>query len=210
MRRLSAQADELAALRSELTERRAQVRAVIEHNPHPTWVYSIRSLRILVVNQVAIRTYGWTRDELLAMTIADIRPREDVPLLLDNVARLQGRPSGVTGPWRHRRKDGGMLAVDVAFSSFPYSGELARLVTVHAAPPGRPVGDPAGFARLSPREREVFVLVAHGHTSQEIAERLGLSPKSIETYRARFMVKLALTTRAEIVQYAIAHGILVD
>ena len=66
-----------------------------------------------------------------------------------------------------------------------------------------------GLALLSPREREVFVLVARGQTSQEIAERLGLSAKSVETYRARFMQKLQLRTRADIVRYALETGALI-
>ena len=207
---VSAQAEEIAALKAEVAERRHQVRAIIEHNPHPTWVYSLGSLRFLDVNQVAVRTYGWTRDEFLSMTIANIRPRQDVPALLENVARLRCLPGGVTGPWRHRLKDGRLVGVDISFSSIRFAGQPARLVVVQSSPPSCPPGDPTGLARLSLRERDVFVQVARGYTSQEIGRHLGLSVKTIETYRARFMLKLALTSRAEIMQYAIARGILVD
>ncbi len=61
---------------------------------------------------------------------------------------------------------------------------------------------------LSAREREVFSLVAKGFTNQEIATRLSLSVKSVETYRARFMEKLALHTRADLVKYALDCGVL--
>ena len=59
---------------------------------------------------------------------------------------------------------------------------------------------------LSNREQEVLRLVALGHTSAETAETLGLSPKTVETYRARGMEKLNLQTRAALVRYALQHG----
>lgn len=61
---------------------------------------------------------------------------------------------------------------------------------------------------LSAREREVLILVARGHTNRVIAERLRLSVKSVETYRARVMEKLGLRSRAELVRYAMASGLL--
>ncbi|MBI3362469.1 MAG: response regulator transcription factor [Chloroflexi bacterium] len=61
---------------------------------------------------------------------------------------------------------------------------------------------------LSEREREVLVLVALGHTSAEIAERLSISPKTAETYRARGMEKLGLRSRAALVKYALGKGLL--
>lgn len=64
------------------------------------------------------------------------------------------------------------------------------------------------YDRLSDREREVLKLVAVGHTAREIAEQLNISPKSVETYRARIMEKLELSTRADLVRYALRRGLL--
>jgi DNA-binding NarL/FixJ family response regulator len=61
---------------------------------------------------------------------------------------------------------------------------------------------------LSAREREVFVAVARGETSAAIAARLGLSPKSVETYRARLMRKLGLASRVDLVRCAVENGVL--
>jgi PAS domain S-box-containing protein len=205
---VTAQASEIASLKAELAERRDQYRAVIEHNPYPTWVYGLESLRILDVNDVALRLYGWSRTEFLAMTIADIRPVDDVPALLDNVARMRRCPGGITGPWRHRHRDGTVVEVTVSFLSLPFLGQPARLVIADLATAASIVHEPGGLTGLSPREREVFQLVARGHTSLDIASRLGLSPKSVETYRARFMMKLGLETRADVIAYAVAHGLL--
>jgi two-component system response regulator NreC len=59
---------------------------------------------------------------------------------------------------------------------------------------------------LSERERAVLKLVALGNTNQEISEQLSLSVKTVETYRARGMEKLGLTSRAALVRYAIQEG----
>jgi two-component system response regulator NreC len=71
------------------------------------------------------------------------------------------------------------------------------------------VGKTAGdMGKLTPREREVLRLIALGHTSVEIANMLGLSPRTIETHRARIHRKLGLDTRAELVGYALRHNLL--
>ena len=61
---------------------------------------------------------------------------------------------------------------------------------------------------LTPREREVLRLTAEGYTGQEIAERLVLSPKTVDTYRQRVMEKLNLHHRSELVKYALRKGLL--
>jgi len=61
---------------------------------------------------------------------------------------------------------------------------------------------------LSEREREGVRLTAEGHTAQQAAEILALSPKTVETYRHRAMQKLGLTNRAELVRYALRAGLL--
>jgi DNA-binding NarL/FixJ family response regulator len=61
---------------------------------------------------------------------------------------------------------------------------------------------------LSEREREVLRLLALGHTNQEIAKMLYISVRTAETHRAHIMQKLRLSSRAELVRYALAHGLL--
>jgi DNA-binding NarL/FixJ family response regulator len=74
--------------------------------------------------------------------------------------------------------------------------------------PGRVVsGAPAPIAMLSGREREVLVLLAQGHTNQAIADRLALSVKTVESYRARLLQKLGLKNRAELTRLAIDLGL---
>ena len=79
----------------------------------------------------------------------------------------------------------------------------ARLIAAEAEDERRAEEDP-----LSDREREVLRLLALGHTNQEIAKQLYISIRTAETHRAHIMQKLRLSTRAELVRYAIAHGLL--
>ena len=79
----------------------------------------------------------------------------------------------------------------------------ARLAAAEAEERARADADP-----LSDREREVMRLLALGHTNQEIAKMLFISVRTAETHRAHIMQKLRLTTRAELVHYAIEHGLL--
>lgn len=61
---------------------------------------------------------------------------------------------------------------------------------------------------LSPREAEVLRLIALGHTSVEIAVKLRLSRRTVETHRARILRKLGLRTRADLVQFALSRGLI--
>ncbi len=61
---------------------------------------------------------------------------------------------------------------------------------------------------LTAREREVLKLIAEGHTNQEIADKLVVSPSTVQTHRARIMQRLNLHTRAELIKYAMRKGLL--
>lgn len=78
---------------------------------------------------------------------------------------------------------------------------------LHAPKPSAPHGA-AALRILTGRERQVLGLVAEGFTNREVARDLGLSVKSVETYRARLMDKLGLCSRAELVRYALDSGLL--
>jgi two-component system, NarL family, response regulator NreC len=78
----------------------------------------------------------------------------------------------------------------------------ARMVAAEAQERAAAEADP-----LSDREREVLRLLALGHTNQEIAKMLYISVRTAETHRAHIMQKLRLETRAELVRYALSHGL---
>ena len=67
---------------------------------------------------------------------------------------------------------------------------------------------PSDYARLSDREREVLILIAEGVSNQQIAERLVISVSTVQTHRAHILEKLGLQTTADIVKYAVQHGLI--
>ena len=81
----------------------------------------------------------------------------------------------------------------------------ARLVVAEAAERAAADADP-----LSDREREVLRLLALGHTNHEIAQKLYISVRTAESHRAHIMQKLRLSTRAELVRYALSQGLLTE
>ncbi len=67
---------------------------------------------------------------------------------------------------------------------------------------------PDPYEELTNREREVLHLVAEGHSSTEIAERLSISPRTVETHRANMMRKLDLHSQTDLIRYALKRGII--
>ncbi len=64
------------------------------------------------------------------------------------------------------------------------------------------------FDLLTEREKEIFSLVAKGYTNKEIGELLSISPRTVETHKSKVMEKLNLSTRRDLVQFALKRGIL--
>jgi two-component system, NarL family, response regulator NreC len=92
----------------------------------------------------------------------------------------------------------GQMFVDLASSSGAIQQALLKEPSRH--------GDPKSL--LSQREKAVLTLVAEGYTNQQVADRLCLSVKTIETYRMRLAEKLGLRTRADLTRYALEIGLI--
>ena len=112
-------------------------------------------------------------------------------------------------------------ALDLGVEGYVLKGSAASVLRdgIHAVAHGRVFVDPnlIGFAAvsatagpksmaLSGREREVIALVALGHSSKDVAFKMGVSVKTIETYRYRAAQKLGLRNRADLVRYALDRG----
>jgi len=102
-------------------------RLLFENNPHAMWVYDLETLAFLAVNDTAVRRYGYSREEFLGMTIKDIRPPEDVPALPENVARV-GEGLDEAGIWRHRKKDGTIIEVEIVSHALTFADRKTELV----------------------------------------------------------------------------------
>jgi len=102
-------------------------RMLFERNPQPMWVYDLETLVFLAVNFAAIEQYGYSRNEFLRMTIRDIRPAQDMPALLDIIAR-QCEGLEKSSKCKHYKKDGSVIDVEIISGDLDWSGRSARLV----------------------------------------------------------------------------------
>jgi PAS domain S-box-containing protein len=110
-----------------LRDSEGRYRLLFASNPHPMWVYDRATLHFLAVNEAAVALYGYSTEEFLQMTIKDIRPPEDVPALVDDLAK-PGTGLTLRRERRHRRKDGTVLAVEVSSHTLMFDGHDAALV----------------------------------------------------------------------------------
>jgi PAS domain S-box-containing protein len=110
-----------------LRESELRYRELFESNPHPMWVYATSTLQFLAVNEAAVRTYGYSREEFLSMTISQIRPAEEVPTLLERQRLLFDRLE-LKEIKRHRWKDGTVRDVEVSSHTLNFGDQPARLV----------------------------------------------------------------------------------
>jgi PAS domain S-box-containing protein len=130
-----------AELASELARRAAaavqaarsehRYRMLFERNPLPMWVYDAHTLGFLAVNEAAVRHYGYSREEFLAMRITDIRPRSEVESLMADLKHGGGPGSPIPNTWTHRRKDGSHIAVEITAGRISFGGRDAALVLAH-------------------------------------------------------------------------------
>ncbi len=121
----------------DITERRENLarleraeqefRELFDLNPLPFWVFDVRSLRFLAVNEAAIRKYGYSRDEFLTMTILQIRAPEDHAAVRVSVGDAM-EPRESERVWLHYARDGRPMYVRVHSSSIQFDGQAARLV----------------------------------------------------------------------------------
>jgi PAS domain S-box-containing protein len=132
--RLLAEYEQELAARREMerlhrdSERR--YRLLFEEHPRPLWVYDAATLRILAVNQAAVRTYGYSREEFLGLTIVDLRPESEVPKLMAAIEHRYVHGDSFSGLFRHRTKLGVVLDVEVHISDTTFDGRDARITLI--------------------------------------------------------------------------------
>lgn len=98
-------------------------------SPQPMWVYDANSLQFLDVNDAAIEHYGFSKAEFLSMTIKDIRPAEDIPLLEKVLnERAANNESTFRDKFRHLNKFGKVIDVDIHSNRIIYKGVEARII----------------------------------------------------------------------------------
>lgn len=118
---------EIHRLSEDLSRSEERYRTIFAASPLPMWVFDRQSLRFLIVNEAAIRHYGYSQDEFAGMTLFDIRPPEDNDALRDELERRSGglHDSGI---WRHRKRDGSIIHVHVWSRTVEFDGRDGVLV----------------------------------------------------------------------------------
>jgi two-component system cell cycle sensor histidine kinase/response regulator CckA len=116
--------------RISMTKTAVNFRTLFINHPEPMWVYDLKTLHCIEVNDAAIEHYGYSRDEFLRTLLTDIHPPEDVPDLSKDVARTRVREQH-SGEWRHLHKDGRLIDVEVIYHGLSFGGPEAQMVVVH-------------------------------------------------------------------------------
>jgi PAS domain S-box-containing protein/putative nucleotidyltransferase with HDIG domain len=104
-------------------------RLSFDDNPLPMWFFDPETLKFSDINKAAVKKYGYSRAEFMNMTIADIRPAEDVERLKETTKTLQGIQD--TGEWRHRLKDGTIIHVEITSDTLLIGEKKTVLVVAH-------------------------------------------------------------------------------
>jgi len=116
--------------RKHLTASELQYRLLFERNPQPLMVYEQGSRRIVAVSNSAILSYGYTREEFLAMEVEDLTPPEDDEVVRAYLAALPPggrRGLSVSRPWRHQRKDGATIDIEITSDDLVLGGRQCRV-----------------------------------------------------------------------------------
>ncbi len=115
---------------NEIKKSEEQYRNMFDNNPQPMWMYDLDTLEILEVNKAVIEKYGYSKDELLNMTIKDIRPKEDIPALLQDIEKTK-TTMNPAGEWKHLKKNGEIINVEITSHSVRYNNRNVRHVMVN-------------------------------------------------------------------------------
>ncbi len=119
-------------INQSLRESEKQYRALFDLSPLPKWVFDAKTLKFLDVNQRAIAHYGYSREEFLEMTIKDICPQEDLPILEQTLETSLNSPGfHESGIHRHKKKNGDIIQVDIRSTLITYGNRKAKIVVAN-------------------------------------------------------------------------------
>ncbi|MEO6905430.1 MAG: PAS domain S-box protein, partial [Ginsengibacter sp.] len=114
----------------QLKESEKRYSELFRLNPQPIWIYDLETYKFVQVNKAAIDLYGYTEEEFLKMSILDIRPAEDVPLVKKSITNRSENESGYRGKFRHFTKAGKLLVVEIQSNFVVFKDRKYRLVII--------------------------------------------------------------------------------
>lgn len=122
---------EKSKIEARIEQSEHRYRNLFHNNPLPMWIINLETKQFLEVNEKAISHYGYSREEFLNMTAFSIRPEEDRQLM-HHLNRVQEGANLVhKGRWRHLKKNGELIEVDITSHQIDYNGTPAALVLSH-------------------------------------------------------------------------------
>jgi PAS domain S-box-containing protein len=106
-------------------------RLLFDANPEPMWVFDSETLRFLTVNNAAVRNYGYSQTEFLSMSLREIQSEEEFERFLGAVDPQRDRGASYAELWKHKRKDGTVIDVEVSSQPIILGEVKAQLVLAH-------------------------------------------------------------------------------
>ena len=113
---------------NKLRDSESRYRQLFEVNPQPMWAFEWENHTMLAVNDAALRHYGYSREEFMALRVEDLWTADDVPAFRAHISRREKLP--VRTVWRHRKRSGDIIVVEVSTSTVDFFGSKAHLVAV--------------------------------------------------------------------------------
>ncbi|HET6555676.1 MAG TPA: PAS domain S-box protein, partial [Prolixibacteraceae bacterium] len=155
-----------------LRESEERYRYMFTHNPQPMWLYDLQTLAFLEVNDAAVNHYGYSREEFMGMTLKDIRPVEDIPILLaslESESTYQSPREGI----KHLKKNGEILYAEITSQIVSFKGQPVRHVLINDITERRKAEEKLKHVtRLYAVLSQINQAIVHTKTPEELYQKI--------------------------------------
>jgi PAS domain S-box-containing protein len=197
---------------TDLINSEEKYRELFHHNPMSMWMYDILTLQIIDVNEAAILHYGYSRDEFLSMTILQLRPKEDIPKILDAV-KDYNRGMKASGIWRHLKKDGTEILTAITSHTVEYESRKCRLILADDVTDKIAAEEKLNASNKQLRELSAYLSTVREeerkHIAREIHDELGQQVTGVKI-DISLLKKKIMTTNPELEHEFLQVGDLLD
>ncbi|MFC4263186.1 PAS domain-containing protein [Ferruginibacter yonginensis] len=121
---------EAALAKKQLEASEKSYKYLFENNPSPMLIWDFETHKIIEANEEALMKYGYTREEFLQLKIEEIRPPEDIPLILATIKNTETYGNIHKRIWRHLKKDGTLMYVSITGHLLTYKGRTVSLIHI--------------------------------------------------------------------------------
>ncbi|MCC5797359.1 MAG: EAL domain-containing protein [Methylophaga sp.] len=131
---ISTDITEIKRAERALQDSEARYRLIYAANPIPMWVYDLETLQFMTVNDAAVMQYGYSKEEFLTMSIADLHPDSVLDDLYKCIAETRAGGDDYyneAGVWPHKKKDGTQIWVEITAHTMIFEGRSAEIILAH-------------------------------------------------------------------------------